>query len=184
LDIPSTFHDYLIHEEIRRLNQVPRFRRTHCFVQHGGISVFDHSVSVARLGCRIAERLHFRVDYASLVRGALPMASMARFSASVHRMEECESRFQAHEKGVDHHPQAYVPVDRDSPVLRGRLGGVRRRQAMRNGGNLKTYRRQDHENDHRCDRLSDLRPRNGFSGSGGLRNSLRRESSSVSPFFQ
>jgi uncharacterized protein len=71
LDIPSTFHDYLIHEEIRRLNQVPRFRRTHCFVQHGGISVFDHSVSVARLGCRIAERLHFRVDYASLVRGAL-----------------------------------------------------------------------------------------------------------------
>lgn len=41
------------------------------FMQHGTISVYAHSVSVALLCVQIAAFLPFRVDMASLVRGAL-----------------------------------------------------------------------------------------------------------------
>mgnify|MGYP002855617067 CR=1 FL=1 len=38
---------------------------------HGGVSCYDHSVSVAMVSVRIARRLPFRVNMRSLVRGAL-----------------------------------------------------------------------------------------------------------------
>ena len=41
------------------------------FIQHGKVSVFKHSLSVAIMCVRIATKFHSRVDMASLVRGAL-----------------------------------------------------------------------------------------------------------------
>lgn len=41
------------------------------FSQHGGISCYDHSVAVARMSVRMAQRLRLRVDMESLIRGAL-----------------------------------------------------------------------------------------------------------------
>ena len=41
------------------------------FIQHGGVSGNEHSLDVARLCVRMAEKLPFRVDERSLVRGAL-----------------------------------------------------------------------------------------------------------------
>ena len=48
-----------------------RFRQTDFFLQHGGISVRQHSVAVAYLSCWIACHIHSKVDYLSLIRGAL-----------------------------------------------------------------------------------------------------------------
>ncbi len=41
------------------------------FIQHGKVSVFKHSLSVAVMCVRIATKFHSRVDMTSLVRGAL-----------------------------------------------------------------------------------------------------------------
>lgn len=41
------------------------------FCQHGGISCYDHSVAVAQMSVRMAQRLRLRVDMESLIRGAL-----------------------------------------------------------------------------------------------------------------
>lgn len=41
------------------------------FMQHGKISCYEHSVSVAVMSVRIAERFSIRVDRRSLIRGAL-----------------------------------------------------------------------------------------------------------------
>ncbi|MCL1831764.1 MAG: HD domain-containing protein [Oscillospiraceae bacterium] len=41
------------------------------YVQHGDVSVFSHSVAVAEYSCRLARKLRLRVDFRSLVRGAL-----------------------------------------------------------------------------------------------------------------
>lgn len=41
------------------------------FIQHGSYTVFQHSVTVAYLCLRLADRYHLHVDRRSLVRGAL-----------------------------------------------------------------------------------------------------------------
>lgn len=41
------------------------------FLQHGNISCYEHSLSVAVMSVRIAERLKLRVNRKSLIRGAL-----------------------------------------------------------------------------------------------------------------
>jgi len=41
------------------------------FIQHGSVNVFEHSYSVACVGVYIAKRFRIKVDYPSLVRGAL-----------------------------------------------------------------------------------------------------------------
>lgn len=65
------FHDRMICDEIQNLNACSRFPLSASFIQHGSQSVYDHSVSVARTCCRLAERFHLRVDYRSMIRGAL-----------------------------------------------------------------------------------------------------------------
>ena len=41
------------------------------FIQHGSVTVYEHSLSVALMCIKIADRLKIRVDRPSLVRGAL-----------------------------------------------------------------------------------------------------------------
>lgn len=60
-----------IAREIRELKQDSRFIKTIDFIQHGNTSVYEHSVKVAVLSCYIASKLKMKVDYISLIRGAL-----------------------------------------------------------------------------------------------------------------
>ncbi len=48
-----------------------KFKSTKNYVQHAKISVFTHTVMVARYSVRFAEKLHIKCDMKSLVRGAL-----------------------------------------------------------------------------------------------------------------
>lgn len=53
------------------LERTGRFRLLRRFKQHGSYSVYDHSLNVARASLSIAERLHLKLDYGALARGAL-----------------------------------------------------------------------------------------------------------------
>lgn len=46
-------------------------KKEHKFIQHGNISVFKHSLSVAMMCVSIADKIPFKVNKRSLVRGAL-----------------------------------------------------------------------------------------------------------------
>lgn len=48
-----------------------RFLESKDNMQHGSTTVYRHSVSVAYLSFLLAKRLHLKVDYRSLIRGAL-----------------------------------------------------------------------------------------------------------------
>ena len=41
------------------------------FIQHGDVSVYEHSLRVAYLSIKIASKFHLRVNIRSLIRGAL-----------------------------------------------------------------------------------------------------------------
>lgn len=45
-------------------------QKSKTFVQHGNISVYTHSVAVAKYSVSLAEFLHIKYDFNSLVRGA------------------------------------------------------------------------------------------------------------------
>ena len=64
-------YEPLIASEVEKAYANSRFYQTAFFLQHGGISVHQHCVSVAYLSCWIAWRLHLKVEYSSLIRGAL-----------------------------------------------------------------------------------------------------------------
>ncbi len=55
----------------KRLEREGRYARTRHFVQHGGVSVYEHCVRVAALSCRLADAFGVEVDRDSLIRGAL-----------------------------------------------------------------------------------------------------------------
>lgn len=57
--------------ELRSLCRDTRFSETAKHIQHGSTSVFRHSVAVACLSIRIAEKLRLRVDRKALIRSAL-----------------------------------------------------------------------------------------------------------------
>ena len=61
----------LIRRTVEALEQTGRFHELRRYAQHGGITVYDHCVSVARTALRVARRLPGRFDPPSLVRGAL-----------------------------------------------------------------------------------------------------------------
>jgi uncharacterized protein len=58
-------------EDIAEILGTPEMQSTKGFVQHGKVSVFSHSVAVAEYSCRFARKLRLKVDFHSLVRGAL-----------------------------------------------------------------------------------------------------------------
>ena len=41
------------------------------YYQHGVTTIFQHSINVACVSCKIAEKYHLDVDYSALIRGAL-----------------------------------------------------------------------------------------------------------------
>jgi uncharacterized protein len=49
----------------------PKMQTEKLFLQHGNVSCFEHSVAVAYMSLRLANRFRIKVDYRSLVRGAL-----------------------------------------------------------------------------------------------------------------
>ena len=57
--------------EVAEILSTPDMQRTKHFVQHGNVSVFSHSVAVADYSCRLARKMRLRVDFRSLIRGAL-----------------------------------------------------------------------------------------------------------------
>ena len=61
----------MVARTVRRLRQTSRFSQMDTCMQHGSVSVTQHSIAVAYLSCRIACALRLRVDYDSLIRGAL-----------------------------------------------------------------------------------------------------------------
>ena len=60
-----------IAREIRALKQDSRYVETHGYIQHGNTSVYVHSVKVAALSCLIAYKFGIKVDYVTMIRGAL-----------------------------------------------------------------------------------------------------------------
>lgn len=54
-----------------KLEQTGRYSVERKFMQHGSTSIYEHSVQVARLSCRIALKFRLKIDYAMLIRGAL-----------------------------------------------------------------------------------------------------------------
>lgn len=58
-------------DEIKNLCRYTRFSGTANYIQHGTTSVYRHSVAVACVSLRIAEKLNLRVDKRTLIRGAL-----------------------------------------------------------------------------------------------------------------
>jgi uncharacterized protein len=47
------------------------FSKSHKFIQHGDVSVLEHSISVSCLCVYLARKTHLKFDYKALVRGAL-----------------------------------------------------------------------------------------------------------------
>ena len=63
--------DLLFASMLASLNATSRFSQTRHYIQHGNISVYDHSIRVARTSCKLALFLHLHVDLSSLIRGGL-----------------------------------------------------------------------------------------------------------------
>lgn len=49
----------------------PRMQKERHFMQHGTTNCYEHSICVAYIALRIAQKFHIRVDVRSLVRGCL-----------------------------------------------------------------------------------------------------------------
>lgn len=56
---------------VQEIEENGQFGSEREYMQHGTTSVYEHSIRVAIMSCRIAERFSIKVDYDSLVRGAL-----------------------------------------------------------------------------------------------------------------
>ncbi len=61
----------LILNSIHYFEENGRFLQEKKFLQHGNFSVYSHSINVAIFSLDIASKFNFRIDYESLVRGAL-----------------------------------------------------------------------------------------------------------------
>lgn len=64
-------HNELVLLEIEKLKVNTRFSESIKYMQHGNTSIYEHSIKVAYLSCKIARKLDIKVDYNSLIRGAL-----------------------------------------------------------------------------------------------------------------
>lgn len=60
-----------INAMIQILEEKGRFKETKDFIQHGDVSVYEHSVLVAKKSLELAEKFNIDVDEESLIRGAL-----------------------------------------------------------------------------------------------------------------
>lgn len=60
-----------INDTIQILEEKGRFKETKNFIQHGDISVYEHSVLVAKKSLELAGKFNIDVDENALIRGAL-----------------------------------------------------------------------------------------------------------------
>jgi len=58
-------------ETFRNITESEKFKRTKNFMQHGRVSVFDHSVSVASTSLKISKKLHIKIDEDAMIKMAL-----------------------------------------------------------------------------------------------------------------
>ncbi|MDR0223245.1 MAG: HD domain-containing protein [Oscillospiraceae bacterium] len=58
-------------EAAKEILSSPEMKKSKKFVQHGKVSVYSHSLAVAKYSVRFAGKMGIKVDYRSLVRGAL-----------------------------------------------------------------------------------------------------------------
>ncbi|MCL2070875.1 MAG: HD domain-containing protein [Oscillospiraceae bacterium] len=58
-------------EDVAEILGAPEMQKTKEFVHHGNVSVYSHSVAVAEYSCRFARKMNMKVDFRSLIRGAL-----------------------------------------------------------------------------------------------------------------
>ena len=64
-------YELLFVNVVEQLCEDAHFLQTTQYKQHGNTSIFEHSIAVAYTSFWIASKLHFKVDYAMLIRGAL-----------------------------------------------------------------------------------------------------------------
>lgn len=64
-------HQQMFTGILRELNETGQLEKEKLYMQHGSTTVYEHSLHVAMLSVRMAERMHFAVHYESLIRGAL-----------------------------------------------------------------------------------------------------------------
>ena len=57
--------------ELRRLIQGSRLAETKKYIQHGNTSCFKHTLAVAYISCKIADKLNIQVNKHELIRGAV-----------------------------------------------------------------------------------------------------------------
>ena len=58
-------------ENFQKITNDEKYLRTKDFMQHGKVSVFDHSIAVAEASVKISKKLHIKVDREALIKGAL-----------------------------------------------------------------------------------------------------------------
>ncbi|MGB4439756.1 MAG: HD domain-containing protein [Sedimentibacter sp.] len=66
-----TIYELWIADELNRMCLHSRFPQMLQYMQHGNVNVYQHCINVAHMSCQIAWRLHLKVNYSSLIRGAL-----------------------------------------------------------------------------------------------------------------
>jgi uncharacterized protein len=60
-----------LYKILQELEKTGRLEMEKNYRQHGTTTVYQHSVNVADKSCRFAQRLNMKLDYDSLIRGAL-----------------------------------------------------------------------------------------------------------------
>ena len=58
-------------DDITEILNAPDMQKSKNYIQHGKVSVYSHSIAVAEYSCRFAKKMRIRVDFPSLIRGAL-----------------------------------------------------------------------------------------------------------------
>jgi uncharacterized protein len=58
-------------ENFNKITTDEKYLQTKNFMQHGNVSVYDHSISVAEASLKISKKLHLKVNKESLIKGAL-----------------------------------------------------------------------------------------------------------------
>lgn len=64
-------HEQLIWDILNQIRNSSAYNKSRHYMQHGKTSIYSHSVRVAYTSCYIAERYKLKVDYDSLITGAL-----------------------------------------------------------------------------------------------------------------
>lgn len=70
----KTMHGYdysYFWNTLENLKQIPQIRQMDQYIQHGQVTCLCHCIAVAYLSYRICRALRMRVDYDSLIRGAM-----------------------------------------------------------------------------------------------------------------